>query len=601
MVVAVSLSIVVTWMLSASTLIGIGSLLLRKLDVEYSLFDSFWTGLCISIAITQVYNLFRPIDPIIAASFFAVGVLGIFLNRAVLIPLSRRSSHIGFWPGAVCVASLVIIAVRCSGPVVHYDTGFYGAMAVRWLVTYPLVPGLTNLLGQLGLNSNVFLGVAILNQGPWREAGFHVFVGLLLCALVMRIAASFSQVFYRGSDSLLDYFILLFAIPSTVWALNGELVGTNTDLPTTMVSIAGMIALFDGLQENSYPERAERRIESHLLVSVLLFTLAVTFKISSLALGGIGWVVATFQLWSESSSSKRKQQLVKAAFVLSCSMGIPWICRGLILSGYPFFPSSAFALPVDWTVPRDIADGLAQFNRSWARIPHATLAETAGSQWLRPWFSAAIRNRVDFIIPVLISFAGLAVLLSRKKKESFFALKVLLPAFGGLLFWFALAPAFRFGESSIWITAACMGAIVLQRVLPNIGNVSKLAILLGLLGIGAWCSYPRTLWRANFAPSINLGGFLPLPTVRTIPHVLSPGLEVNVPIDTNQCWGTAIPCSPYFSDQLKLRRGTALRWGFAVTGSSLPASSDKFTPLHRRYIQSYPAGDACSSCHFDSK
>src|SRR5271170_51883 len=134
MVVAVSLSIIVAWILSASTFIGLGSLLLRKLDVEYSLFDSFWTGLCITIAIAQVYQVIRPIDAIIAASLFAVGALGIFLNRAVLIPLSLRSSHIGHWPGVVCIASLVIIAVRCSGPVVHYDTGFYGAMAVRWLV-----------------------------------------------------------------------------------------------------------------------------------------------------------------------------------------------------------------------------------------------------------------------------------------------------------------------------------------------------------------------------------------------------------------------------------------------------------------------------------
>jgi hypothetical protein len=61
--VAVSLSIIMTWMLSASTIVGIGSPLLRRLDVEYSLFHSFWNGLCITIAITQVYHLFRQLIP----------------------------------------------------------------------------------------------------------------------------------------------------------------------------------------------------------------------------------------------------------------------------------------------------------------------------------------------------------------------------------------------------------------------------------------------------------------------------------------------------------------------------------------------------------
>lgn len=601
MLAVVALSIIVMWALCASVLIGIGSLLLRGLDVDFFLFDSFWAGLCVTIATAQIYQVFRPIDAIITTLLFAVGVLGILLNRTVFIHIILRSSDAAFWPRVACIASLIVIAVRCSGPIVHYDTGFYGAMAVRWFVTYPLVPGLTNLLGQLGLNSNVFLGVALLNQGPWHDAGFHLFVGLLLCALVMRVVASVSNVFFSGNESPLDYFIWLFAIPGTVWALNGELGGTNTDLPTTIVSIAGMIFLFSALQENNYPDRAKRHIESLLLVSLMLFTLAVTFKISSLALGGIGWAVATIQLLSQDISTKRKRHLVTAALILSGSIVIPWICRGVILSGYPFFPSSAFALPVDWRVPREIANGLVQFNRSWARIPHADFAETEGSKWLRPWFSTAIRNRVNFIIPLIVSLAGLIQLLSRKEKENLFWLKVLIPSLGGLLFWFALAPAFRFGESAIWITAACLGAITFQRILPNMTNVGRLAILLGLLVIGVWCSYPRTLWRVNFQPSLNVRGFRPLPIAKSVPHLLSSGLTVNVPVDTNQCWSMTVPCSPYFSDNLRLRRGTSLRWGFEVDGPSLPMSSDKFTPLHRRYIQASPVSEVCFNCHLQSK
>jgi len=600
MLIVVTLSILFMWMLVALSLIGIGSLLLGRLTVEYSLFDSFWAGLCIAIAAAQIYHFFRPIDVVFSALLLTVGALGIALARTVLLRAFLLSLGIGFWATASLLVVILVIAVRCSGPFLHYDTGFYGAMAVRWFITYPIAPGLTNLMGQLGLNSSVFLGVALLNQGPWHEAGYHVFVGLLLCALVSKIVASFTQVL-RGNETPLDYFILLFSIPGMVWALNGELVGTNTDLPTTIVSIVAVIFLFDALKEKNDPEQSERRMESLLLTSLMLFTLAVTFKISSLALCGIGWAAAAIQLLSLGSNTRRKRQLLLAALILSCSIGIPWIGRGAILSGYPFFPSSAFALPVDWRVPRESADGLAHFNRSWARIPHAAFAETAGARWLRPWFSGAIRNRIDFIIPMIVSFVGLIVLISRKRGQNLFWLKVLVPSVGGLLFWFALAPAFRFGESAIWITAACLGTIAFQQILPMMNPVSKRITVVGLLAIGGWCSYPRTLWKMSFQPSLHVHSLVALPTASVIPYVLSSGLTINVPTYTNQCWDTTIPCSPNFSDNLKLRRGTSLRWGFKIDGSSVPLSSDKFTPLHRRYIRPNPVVEVCANCHFPSK
>jgi hypothetical protein len=58
--------------------------------------------------------------------------------------------------------------------------------------------------------------------------------------------------------------------------------------------------------------------------------------------------IASFGSAAQDIDCVRIELHCQAAFELSCSMGIPWICRGLILSGYPFFPSSAFAQPVDW-------------------------------------------------------------------------------------------------------------------------------------------------------------------------------------------------------------------------------------------------------------
>ena len=597
MLAVVALSIFLTWILCALVLTGIGALLLQRLRVECSLFDAFWAGLSVTVACLEVYHFFRPVDVTIAALICAAGLCGIILNRNMLRVGYRQDARFGFWPTGCCILILLVIAARCAGPGVHYDTGFYGAMAVRWFITYPLVPGLANLLGQLGLNSNVFLCVAALDQGPWRDLGFHLFVGLLLSAIVITIAVSFFRVFLSRNESLLNYFVLLFVVPGIVWVLNGEIVGTNTDLPTTVVSIAAMIALFDGLQESVKPEGSERRIESRLLVAMMLFTLAVTFKISSLAFAGLGWGAAILELFSLKCPFARKRQLIVAAALLSSALAIPWLIRGVVLSGYPLFPSSALAVPVDWRVPNADADILAHFNRSWARIPHAGLEETSGIRWIGPWFAGAIKNRVDFISPSLVFLFGFMFLLRRRVFTDLFWLKLLLPSIGGLVFWFSLAPAFRFGESAIWTTAACLGAVALQQVLPMMSRRGKQVALFGLLALGGWCSYPRTLWKLYIRRVLDVHGFLPVPQARTMPYALRSGLTIQVPIETNQCWDTTIPCSPYFADSLQLRRGENLRWGFRVEGLDSSLSSDKFASLHRRYVRSNPVEERCMNCH----
>ena len=272
----------------------------------------------------------------------------------------------------------------------------------------------------------------------------------------------------------------------------------------------------------------------------------------------------------------------------------------MVLSGYPLFPSSAFAVPVDWRVPRTTADMLAHVNRSWARIPHAGFEETSGIRWIGRWVAGAIKNRVDLIAPVLISLAGFIFLLRRRVFKDLFWLKLLLPSLGGLVFWFSLAPAFRFGESAIWTTAACMGAVALQQVLPAISLRGRQVALFGLLALGGWCSYPRTLWKVYFRPLLDVHGFLPVPQARTMPYGLSSGLIVRVPIETNQCWDATIPCSPYFAESLQLRYGQNLRWGFRVEGLDSSLSSDKFTPLHRQYVKSSPVEGRCMNCHLQT-
>src|SRR5262249_28097338 len=42
-----------------------------------------------------------------------------------------------------------------------------------------------------------------------------------------------------------------------------------------------------------------------------------------------------------------------------------WMLRGIVLSGYPLYPSTLFAAPVDWVVPRDTVVAEAKLIRYW--------------------------------------------------------------------------------------------------------------------------------------------------------------------------------------------------------------------------------------------
>ena len=335
-----------------------------------------------------------------------------------------------------------------------------------------------------------------------------------------------------------------------------------------MVCLAAASMLFRALDPpTGVPGENEKRSMS-LLIAMLLFSLAVTFKISSLVFAFSGWILACYQLWSLSRHTSRRKWLLASAVILSAAIVLPWICRGLILTGYPFFPSTAFGISVDWKVPAVNAQMQADFARSFARIPDTTSNAARGWEWLRPWFRDLVREREAFLIPLFFSLAGILVCIfgiSREKRNALPRwLWLLVPSFAGLLFWFLEAPAIRFGEPIIWTAAATLGTFAALRLFDQ--PIKKRFVLLALLLMTAWAAHPRLLWSSYFRPSVTVRTFLRLPHAQIIPHRTSSGLTVYTPIETNQCWDAPLPCSPYFSDTLRLRQPGDMRSGFVSEG-----------------------------------
>jgi len=642
------ISILLTWLLCAAACVGIGSLFLSafqrfnvsafqrssdrslrtgQIEDSYplgndsslptfkpsnlstfqrlSLLDSFWTGFALITGILQLYHFFRPIDSLALILLIALALAGLLWNYSALLQrsnvptfqrsnaLSQPSNLLTFKLANVFLVFLAaaLIAFRSAAPTEHYDTGLYGAQAIRWFSTYPLLPGLGNVLGQLGFNSSIFLCMAALNHGPWRDLTHHFFVGFLLAALSASIIPAALRVF-RGNRvsysapgatenkkvSASDWFPTFLFLPAAIWAATGKLSGANTDLPTTVVCLAASFFLFRALAAAPSPlarhsERSEESLfaspQLSLLIAMLLFSLAVTFKLSSLVFAFTGWLVSFFALCF--SPTPQKKRFALAAVILSAAIVLPWICRGLILTGYPFFPSTALGIPVDWKVPAAIAEVQADFARSFARIPQIPLGDTSAFRWLRPWFRELIREREGFLIPLFFVLAGALVAIFKAKRNAFPRwFWLLLPSLAGILFWFFEAPAIRFGEPAIWTAAATLGTFAALHLLD--APVKNRIFLFALLLLTAWAAHPRLLWNSYFRPSIDVRAFLPLPQPQVLPHRTASGLTIYVPVESNQCWDAPLPCSPYFTDTLRLRHPGKIQDGFA---SGSPAVGSK--------------------------
>jgi hypothetical protein len=565
MLIVPALAIFFTWVVMAIALLGIGSIFRGLLSRECFFADAFWMGLCVSVGVLEIWNLFQPITSWVTVLLLCSGLLGLLVNRSLLLDNLRTRSRPSGWLILSGVSMVQFIAFRATGPCDHVDTGLYGASAVRWILTYPAVPGLANLQGRLGFNSSVFLGIAALGQGVWKDLGHHLFTGFVLAAICVTILPSFARVITRSPASPTDWFHSILAIPVFFWAARSRIVGTQTDEPATIACLVAAGIVFDALRLRK--EDGERNSETpRIAVATSLFALAVAFKLSTVVFALLAWCLAFRRIWAMSESLPMRRMYIAGALALSLVILLPWCARGIILSGYPLFPVTSVSFPFDWKTPPDVASWYAAGVRSWGRIPDATPAETRGRAWLGVWSSSAIRNRVSFQVPLAISLGGLAVALGFRIRGKFHAacpwLWMLLPSLAGVGFWFVASPDMRFGQFAIWTTAGTLGSwgIVAATSGRRGGQTgAAMALLLGLL---VWCLISFG-WKEPYLRLVSVKELRPLPKADVTVRQTISGLGVYVPAQDNLCWDAPLPCTPYFDETLRLRKGPSMLRGFA--------------------------------------
>ena len=555
------------WLLFAGTFLGLGSLLLGNLTDavgKWRFTTAFWCGFALLIFVLQITNLFSGIGPRTSASLIAVGLCGLFIHRS-------RFALVDFlplWKPILLLVCLVWLSNRALHAPIYDDSGIYHFSSIRWANQMPLVPGLGNLHGRLAFNQSYFLFVAFLNNFPMAGFGHNLANSLLLSAGMLTVfemsAASEPDNVFGTLIRLLLPITLFFV--ATCHRSNAPVISSpSPDAAVFTVEIVLTALLLDFLR---CPEIAKIDHSTTMAAIVCLASVSVSLKLSALAFVGATLVSAIALAVRQRGWFSTLKTTVLSGFAVL--FGGIWIIRSVLASGYLVYPLTASGLPVDWKIPEHLVRDELNGIRGYARLPSNHWSEATGSWGWFPQWLVRMADRPDIIAPLgLISvclicwrfFDGRSL---RQIPSSAKPLSCLLGiGLISLAFWFWNAPDARFLGVALWIMLLAIVGIALDSITPE-----RRAAMSRVVFFLFWLSVVLCFVRNGLALTISTEGKLaqPIPTPVLTTRITRSGLVVHTPLPGSYCWDGALPSTPYFRSQLKLR-GSSLAKGFFIDES----------------------------------
>lgn len=559
------LEIVAIWLLAIAALVGLGLPLRRRLGVAGhrlsadGLFDAFWLGFAVALALLQVAHLALPVDGRATLLLLILGAAGWWSARREVGVTLR-----GFERREILVAALLLLAVAAVSlrPLSYYDTGLYHLTTLEWIKQFPAVPGLANLHGRLAYNSAFLLFAALFELGPWVDRSHHLANGLLLCVLLgqaLRLAS-------RPGSRRLGLVAALLLGPITARLLGGSVSSLSTDLAAFALALILtwhlLRILDDGRLEDGTP-----RGDGDLLALALLAAALGAIKLS-LAIFGLLTLLVALVAWirREHPAPGRLGRVLGGLSVAGGLVALPWTATSVVLSGYAVFPGGLLPFDVDWRVPRPLVVDEANWIYSRARQMTAHWGEILGTwDWLGRWLHElppAVVGPLVVLGPALV----LSLFLRRGRPRGLVAA---IPAFVALVWWFLSVPNPRFAAAPFAVLAAVVLASALGGASPR---TRHLAIVLAFAVLaGPALLHPFTE-DANDEPRCEFR--VPASSPRT---TLSGDL-VHVPDQALQTWKLPLPSTPYFKPGLQWRDPAALGAGFRLAARPILAHHEQGEP-----------------------
>lgn len=552
-------SVIAAWAAIGVALAGVGALVRRLLGRPATSTDDwlagFWLGFAATICVLQAWQLAWPVDRGLLVGLGVVGLVGVAREGRLPWILLLR----GLRRHAAAVAAFLLVLGWLALQALHGprngDSGLYHVPTIAWHLGHRLPPGLGNLAAPFAYNQSYFLWTALLETGPLVGRGTHVANTVLLAALLGRVGLGLSRLVRRAACPPADAFYAL-VLPGVLPLVLD--VNATSPSPDIAVHALGIVLVGECLRLLTTGRR--------FVDLAALGLLAGSAPALKLSLGGLaaGTLAVAGAAWLR--RRPRRPSLGRAATVLT-AIGIvgpgTWMIRGVVLSGYPLYPSTLFAVPAEWAVPRETVVAEAKLIRYWNGVEGWWWAAWHDPAWFVRWLPTLGWLRADVLIPLGIAVTALLAVIGRRLLRPGIASAVpapiVLPLLVSLAYCFAAAPRARYGASAYWMLASTLVWLALPaRVLDPAGaGVRRLAA-----GIACGLAVGLVLARGALVP--GLWDFEPHVRARVSARTLPSGLVVHDPGESMQCWDAPLPCSPFRQDALRLRVPGDLGAGFTV-------------------------------------
>lgn len=541
--------VLLTWVVLAPALVGVGLLVARAFRSAVGPLEAFWLGVAGVLVALQWWNLALPVARLALGALAAAAACGWALEgRAAL----RRWGRPGWRTpalAALLAGAALWLAARALGPLGDDDSGVYHLGAVRWASEHAVVPGIGNLHPLLAFNHGFFPFAALVGTVPWAPGVQHVANGLPALGflalslrgaleLVGRPAEGRSRAAAAAAATLL---------PWAIWCAQSREVSTaNGNLLELALGGAFVVSWAEAL------EREGEQRGPALRAAVFLVAALVVVKFSS-AGGALGVLAAV----AVASRGARLRGLAEAAGV-GLLAAVPHAAGVVLRSGYWPYPGPLVAFPVDWRMPRAMVDAVDGWVLAWGRGTTAHWDVPGGWAWLPARLEALSTEYRELVVPLAVGAALLALtLMARRSATGPRAplLALALPALGGLTFWLLTAPSLR--NVGIWPQA--FAALLASAAAASLQARAWRWLPVALLLVAA----ART---ADLVTELDFG--IPAPVldapVATGRWEENPRGTRAFVANTQLCWAAPLPCTPFLDPALELRDPDALGRGFRL-------------------------------------
>jgi hypothetical protein len=576
----------------AASFTGLGLLLRKAFGLKHATiedcFTAFWMGFGLIIAFLMLWNFALPIGggaPLIIVLVAGIaGMLG-----------TRRSMTAAIWGSApprwsvICAVLFSLWVANLSlGQMTAWDSALYHMQGVKWASSYPVVAGVANVFGPIGFNNASLLYDAMFDAGPWRDHAWHVANGVLVSVFAAQLITSAARILKRTPPTGVAVFSL-FLLPTAASAALDGVPNFMTVVPSSLVLMVTIILVYRAFTEAGRPDRD---MAYDFFCMTFLAAIAVAIKTSAAIFASIILLISCYGIVRLGRDVNRVRTFVWM-FTSVTVIGVAWVVRGIIMSGYPLFPSPVFGLPVDWRVPLEHARAEYDFVVHSATSSAENLAfvsrETVGlTAWMPRWIRTAFEHLYELVVPLgMVGVTLLFFLWSVRRatdadresvRRGWIVLPLLLITLVG---WFLVAPMPAYGAPFFWSLAALLGTQA-YRLQPRDDAFRRRLMLAGCL-FGLTPPLVDPIWsvlkydrdKSVLATVVNTNIKVPTPgrwyQVTQPPTLTSyttrTGVVLNVPIGRyGRCWYAPIPCTPNPAPNLRLRVPGKTEKGFTVDG-----------------------------------